>query len=110
MVVSNNFYFLKDASAAQESPITVNTQGELLTLQVEGTATSVQLQVLGLSDMASDEYYPLSGLTNAYDLVTTIKSKGLYFFGIDGVSKIKVNLLSVSGGKASVFGKITKGV
>ena len=110
MITHNNFYFLKNVTEAQESPMTVNTQGEILTLQVEGTATSVSLQVFGISDMASDEWHLLTGFTSNYDLITSITSKGLYTFGIEGVAKIKVNLLSVTGGKASVFGKITKGV
>ena len=46
MITHNNFYFLNEVSVAMESPITHNTRGEVLTLQVEGTASAVKLQVV----------------------------------------------------------------
>ena len=72
MVTHNNFYFIKNATKAQESPMTVNTQGDILTLQVEGTATSLSLQVFGISDMASDEWHLLTGFTTNYDLIKKV--------------------------------------
>ncbi len=107
MITHNNFYFLNEVSVVMESPITHNTRGEVLTLQVEGEATAVGIQVLGCSDMASDEFHILSGFDTAYNLSDTITKKGIYIYGIDGVAKIKVKLNEVSGGSVSVFGKIT---
>ena len=110
MITHNNFYFLNEVSVAMESPITHNTRGEVLTLQVEGTASAVKLQVLGCSDMASDEFHVLSGLNTAYNHLDTITEKGIYTYGIEGMGKIKVVLLEVSGGEISAFGKVTMGV
>ncbi len=110
MITHNNFYFLNKATEAVESSVTHNTRGEVLTLQVEGEATSLKLQVLGCSDMASDEFHVLSGFDTAYNLLDTMTENGIYTYGIEGVGKIKVLLLEAPGGQVSVFGKITMGV
>ena len=110
MITLNNFYFLHNVSAAMESPVTHSMRGESLMLQVEGTASSMKIQVLGCSDLASEEFHVLSGLDMAYNLSNEITQKGLYIFGIEGITKIKVVLSEVSGGAISAFGKITAGV
>lgn len=107
MITHNNFYFLNEVNEVAESAVTHNTRGEVLTLQVEGEATTVGLQVMGCSDMASDEFHVLSGFDTSYDLSDSITKKGIYTYGIDGIAKIKVKLNEVSGGSVSVFGKIT---
>lgn len=110
MITHNNFYFLDKVSVAIESPVTHNMRGESLTLQIEGTASSMKLQVLGCSDMASEEYHILSGLDTTYNLLDTITKKGIYMYGIEGIAKIKVILTEVGGGELSAFGKVTMGV
>ena len=108
MIVSNTFYFLKNANSATESPVTVSIQGETLTLQVDGDATNFSFQVLGCSDMGSKDFYVLNGFKTNFDLIDTVSEKGIYTFGIEGISKIKVNLASITGGSLSVFGRITE--
>lgn len=110
MVCINNYYFLKDVNVAKEGNIYHNMQGESLTLQIEGDAAAFTLQILGCSDMASEEYHVLSGLDTAYNLLDTFTTNGIYVFGIDGIGKIKVVLSEIGGGKLSAFGKMTKGV
>lgn len=110
MVIVNNFYFLKDASAARQSDITHNSSAETLTVQFDGTATSFSAQVLGCADLVSDTFYPLTGFDTAFNDVQTLTAKGIYTFGIEGVAKIKLNLTSISGGSISAFAKMTKGV
>ena len=72
MITLNNFYFLNNVSAAIESPVTHSMRGESLMLQVEGTASSMKIQVLGCSDLASEEFHVLSGLDMAYNLSNEI--------------------------------------
>lgn len=110
MIIVNNFYFLKDVTATKTSDITRNSSAETLTVQFDGTATSFSAQVLGCADLASDDFYPLTGFDTAFNDVQTLNSKGIYTFGIEGIAKIKLNLTSISGGSISAFAKMTKGV
>lgn len=110
MIPKNRFYFLENASVAQQSAVTTNVTGETLTMQVEGDATSFSLQLLGCSDSQSDDFYPLTGFTLGFDTVSTITAKGIYTFGIESFGRLKVNLTAVSGGAVTVFAKVTQGV
>lgn len=110
MQVKRNIYFLQGANSAQASDIQCNVTGETLTIQVEGDATSFSFQLLGCSDFYSEDFYALTGFTTAFDPIATITAKGIYTFGIEGISKLKVNLTAVSGGSVTVFGKMTQGV
>ena len=110
MVVVNNFYFLKDVSSAQTSNITKNMCGENLTIQIEGTGSSFSLKLLGCSDMDSNDYFELTGLTPSFQTLQSMTSNGIYSFGIEGIAKLKLQLVSIGGGSVTAFGKITKGV
>lgn len=108
MVNINNFYFLKNVSSAMESNPTINVDGDVLCIEVEGTASSCEIEVLIGSDRVSDGYYPITGIDPQFNLVENITKNGCYIYGIEGYSRIKVNLKSVSGGDISIFGKIIK--
>lgn len=108
MVVVNNFYFLKDAGEAQVSAVTKNMTGENLTVQVDGDGSGFSLKLSGCSDMASESYYDLTGISNDLENVKTITENGIYSFNIDGISKIEANLSAINSGSVTVFGKITK--
>ena len=110
MVVVNNFYFLKDAGAAQISAVTKNMTGENLTIQVDGDGSGFSLKLLGCSDMASESYYDLTGLSTSFETLQTITTNGIYSFGVEGIAKLKVQLTSITSGSVTVFGKLTKGV
>ena len=110
MVIVNTFYFLENASAAATSDVSHNANAETMTLQIDGTATSFSAQVLGCTDLKSDTFYPLTGFDLAFDPTSTLTSKGIYTFGIEGIAKIKLNLTAVSGGSISAFARVTKGV
>lgn len=60
MQVKRNIYFLHGASSVGASEIQYNSSGETLTIQVEGTATSFSMQILGGSDYYSDDFYALT--------------------------------------------------
>lgn len=110
MVPVNNFYFLKNVSSAQTSAETKNMTGETLTMQIDGTGVGFSIKLLGCSDMASENYYELTGLTTSFSNIQTMTTNGIYTFGIEGISKLKVQLTSIASGSVTVFGKITKGV
>lgn len=110
MQVKRNIYFLQDVNSTGASAVHTNVSGETLTIQVDGDATSFSFQLLGCSDFYSDDFYALTGFTTAFDPIATITTKGIYTFGIEGISKMKVNLTAVSGGSVTVFGKMTQGV
>lgn len=110
MVQVNNFYFLQDVGSPVISQESHNTTGETMTLQFEGSATAFSCNVLGCSDLVSDDYYILSGFDVDFSMVNAITKKSIYTFGVEGISKIKVQLTSIGGGTLSVFARITKGV
>lgn len=111
MIVFNNFNVFKDVTAAQESEITINTQGEVATVQVSGGATGISLSLLGQSDFRSTDWFPVSAIKlEGLDLVDTITSDGIYQFPIDGIGRFKFNLSAIGGGSVSVFCKVTKEV
>ena len=110
MVQVNNFYFLQNATSATETDVTHNASGETLTLQVDGDASAFSFQIKGCVDLMSDEFYQLSGLDLDFNTSKTITKTGIYTFGVDGISKLKLKLDSISGGSITVFAKITKGV
>jgi hypothetical protein len=108
MVTVNSFYFLKNASAKIESEVTYNSVSENLTLQVDGNGAGISIKVLGCSDMASDSYYEISGISGSLEQVDAISENGIYQFNISGISKVKISLASISSGSVTVFGKMTK--
>lgn len=107
MVVVNNFYAYKNAPVTGESKETSNTQAETLSVQVTGLNGT--LKVVGATDMVSEEFYPLTGFTLAFDLIDEITEDGIYNFPIDDVGKFKF-VATGAGEGTKVFCKMTKGV
>lgn len=108
MVVENNFNVFSKVTEPGEV-ITANPQGDLLTVEVLGSATAMSLAVLGQVDYKQDEYTPLTGINlNGWDSVNTITKNGIYQFPLDGIARFKIKLNSVTGA-VSVFARVTKG-
>lgn len=110
MDILNNFYALKDATAPMESETTTNIQAETLTVQVEGTGTGISLQLLGCSDLKSDEYHVMTGFTSDFKIANEMTANGIYTFPVDGMGRFKFNLAAVGGGSVTVFCRMTTGV
>lgn len=109
MEATQAWYAFQNANTAGEN-VTWNTQGDTLALQVFGDATSVSLQVFGQVDTLSNTWVVLNALdVSTLQTATTIAGKGIFFVPVDGLGQIKIKLVSVSGGKISVFGRITRG-
>ena len=109
MQILNNFYAFEGASEAAESEPTTNVKAETLTVQIEGSATSMSLKVLGCSDLRSDEYQVLPGVTSDFSLTSEMTANGLYTVPVEGMGRFKFDLASVSGGEVTVFCRMTTG-
>ena len=110
MDILNNFYALKDTTAPMESAPTTNIQAETLTVQVEGTGNGISLQLLGCSDLKSDEYHVMTGFTSDFNITSEMTENGIYTFPVDGMGRFKFNLTAISGGSVTVFCRMTTGV
>lgn len=109
MIATNVFYAFEKANGAATKE-TGNSQGDTLTLQVMGSASTVSLRVYGVTDFMSKEWQLLNCINmTTLEVGTSITTKGIYVFPIEGLSNIKFDLHSVSGGEVSVFCRITKG-
>lgn len=84
-------------------------QGEILTLQVDGTATGLVLTVEGISNPNSINSYSLMGYNlSTFTTVAAVGTNGLYQFSIAGLYQVKINISAISSGKVSVFARISK--
>lgn len=110
MVIINSFHAFSNTSEVGESSYTGNSRADTLCVEVTGSATAIQLTVLGLVDYKQEEYTTLSGISlNDYSVVQTITEKGIYQFPIEGLAHFKLKLAAVSGGKISVYCRTTCG-
>lgn len=109
MSAVNSFYAFKDATEVGELT-THNTQGVTLTLQIMGDASAFTLEVYGKVDLNSKEWILLNSINaTTLEVSTTISNKGIFVIPVEGLGSIQTKLTSVSGGKVSVFGRITTG-
>lgn len=103
-----NFKFLEYAKTVTESNVMSNpNNGSQLLLQVTGSGVGVSLKVYGLIDNEKDVFFELASI-NLKDFSTNnaITSNGIYAIGIDGISRIKVKVESITSGNVNVFGKV----
>lgn len=108
MYVIGNFVFFENASSAGESNILSNpNKGSVLTVEVQGTG-SFKLDIQGLvnTEVANPTYTNLASIVaKTLTKSESITEPGVYWIGVDGVTKIKAVLSSVSG-NVTVFGRI----
>lgn len=111
MIVFTNFKALDNITAPAESEIKANTEGEILTVEVIGSASSLTLNVMGVVDFKNEEYISLAGIDlNSMSLVTSISKPGIYQFPLDGIGRYKIAVPALSGGNLTVFCRVSKGV
>lgn len=107
MKVLNDFIFFSNASEAGESNVLSNPNlGSQIIVQVNGTATNIDVQILGQTDINAD-FVALSciNMTN-FDVDSKIAATGIYAVPVDGVCKIKAKINAVAGGNVTVFGRL----
>lgn len=111
MIVFTNFKALDNITAPAESEIKANTEGEILTVEVVGSASSLTLNVMGVVDFKNEEYVNLAGIDlNSMSLVTSVSKPGIYQFPLDGIGRYKIAVPALSGGNLTVFCRVSKGV
>lgn len=111
MIVFTNFKALDNITAPAESEIKANTEGEILTVEVIGSASSLTLNVMGVVDFKNEEYINLAGIDlNSMSLVTSVSKPGIYQFPLDGIGRYKIAVPALSGGNLTVFCRVSKGV
>lgn len=111
MIVFTNFKALDNITAPAESGVKANTEGEILTVEVIGSASSLTLNVMGVVDFKNEEYISLAGIDlNSMSLVTSISKPGIYQFPLDGIGRYKIAVPALSGGNLTVFCRVSKGV
>lgn len=111
MIVFTNFKALDNITAPAESEVKANTEGEILTVEVIGSASSLTLNVMGVVDFKNEEYISIAGIDlNSMSLVTSVSKPGIYQFPLDGIGRYKIAVPALSGGNLTVFCRVSKGV
>lgn len=110
MNVINDKIFLTSITAPTTSePIGNSNLGELLTLEISGTSTEFELVVEGIVDINSTTWTTLGWISVDNNVGTTITTKGIYEIVAQNLSKIRVDLTSISNGNISVYGRMCGG-
>lgn len=107
MNVMNDKIFLNGTTTITVSDTIGNPNfGELLTLEVSGTSTIFEIEVEGIVDINSTTWNTLGWISMDNNVGTTITTKGIYEIVVQNISKVRVNLSSISNGNISVFGRM----
>lgn len=94
---------LDGKTAASESEVIPNTIGEMLFVQADGDASAFTMQVLGRCNRSGGQFVNLTGFDGAFNLKSSITANGVYAYYIEGMTEIKVNLISVVSGSVSAY-------
>lgn len=101
-------FFHKNASSPEVSqPIGNVNFGSQITIEVSGAET-IQLNVQGTCNTYDDtnDWHDLAVIdAKSLSVKDSIAEPGVYYVGVDGLSKIRTNLKSTSG-EVTVFGVI----
>lgn len=105
-----DFVFYRDRSSASTSAdmkTYFNTQADMMSVEVSGTATSYTINIQGRTNSEnSNEWFDLTAMNmSTLDIGTDIKANGIYEVAIEGTREIRANIISVSGGSVTVFGR-----
>jgi hypothetical protein len=105
-MILQGFKFFESANSVKESNV-LSANGNQLILQVSGNGAEFSISVLGKVDNENEDYTKLA-VINAkdYDMLQSISSNGIYVVGIDGISKVKLSIDSITSGNVNVYGKV----
>lgn len=99
---------IANVTAAQVTDVEINHQADMLGIQLSGTATTLNVQILGQADPDAP-FVVLGGFDQAFNVKQSLTSMGVYNYYIGTLSKIKVNVAQVSGGYVNVYIITTRG-
>lgn len=101
-----NLLLISGATGATVSPEFINNECDICSVQVSGTFSAVSLTIQGVTDTSGGEWTDIAAADlQSYDIKNPITSAGIYETGIEGISKVRVKVTSVTGGSVSVFAK-----
>ena len=107
MMNLNETIFINNESSATISEVFDNYKGDSITLQASGTASAFSAKLQGKADINADwvdvALINLKDLTVSSDVTTT----DIYQGALTGLTQVRVNLESVSGGNVTIFGRVT---
>ena len=106
MNILNSKLFFNKTIATGTSEVLGNIRGDLLVIEVYGTATAIDLNVQGVVDANNLTFSDISWKKSDGTTGTSIVSKGVYIINVSGLSKIQVVANTVTGGNVTVFGKL----
>lgn len=107
MKVVSNMVFLTDATGSVESNPYINTNTDVGSIQVSGSFSAGTVNVQALVDVKNGEWVNIAVInTKDYTVAENIEAPGIYEFGTEGASQIRVITTSVTG-TVSVFAKFT---
>lgn len=107
-MIRENILNLRNVTAAQTSDLIINREADMLSLQLTGTATTLNVQVLGRTDPEGN-YVAIGGFDQAFGVKNALTSMGVYNFYIGGLCDIKLNVAQVVGGYVNVYVASTRG-
>ena len=108
-MILNSEYIFKDLSHTETKEIS-NVNGELLVIQVTGNAVNKSIQILGISDLESEEFVKLQSINMTdFSITNDIVNNGLYQIDISAVRKIRIVIESIENGTVSILGNIKEG-
>ena len=106
MNILNSKLFFNQAITTGTSEVLGNVRGDLLVIEVYGTATTIDLNVQGVVDANNTTFSDISWKKSDGTIGTDVVAKGVYIINVSGLSKIKVVVNTVTGGNVTVFGKL----
>lgn len=101
---NSKLVFNNISSVAESKPMSIG-DGEILKIQVDGTATSFSIEVLG-SALEGLSYNSLRMKNDTTEIESnTITANGIYTIDVSGLYAVKFKIASISGGNITVLGK-----
>ena len=105
-VLKDKLFLSEETSIVTSDFIGNSNLGELLALEVTGTSTTFEILVEGIVDINSTDWVTLGWISMDNTVGTTIIAKGIYEIVVQNLSKVRVNLSSISNGNISVYGRM----
>ena len=106
MNILNSKLFFSKVTTTGTSEVLGNIRGDLLVIEVYGTATAIDLNVQGVVDANNTTFSDISWKKSDGTTGTDIVAEGVYIINVSGLSKIQIVVNTVTGGNLTVFGKL----
>lgn len=107
MYVKEYIKLIDSATSTKVADIINNINCDTLSLNVSGTASSLNIIVEANNIFNSTAYQQIAIIKlSDFSINSSITSKGLYEIPIEGAANIKISLTSVSGGNVTVDARL----